>query len=399
VTDDLLSEPEQSPDSSLASNDHVSTKRARLSAWLVALATVLMVVGIFSTWVKVQALDTDSWVELSDDLLQEPRVQESLSAYIVDQLYEQLDVSAEIEEGLPENFEGLAGPLTAALRGPATMAVEVLVGSEQFRTAWLGANRIAHEAAVNILRDDTRAGISTADGVVTLEIQELVEIVGQKLGLSDSLLDGLPEDAGRITILESEELADAQAAVRVLDFLAWFVFVIVVALYAAAVYLAEGRRLRVLRNVGFSLIGAGLVVLMIRGIAIRILLDSIVENPAQRPLADVTAHVATGLVGQIASAAIVYGLLFVGFAMLLGDHRWARSTRKVIAPIFSASDGVIVAATAGLLLLVVWWSPGRAFDQLVTALTLIGLIIIAVIALRRAVNSEFPSEAIEERLT
>ncbi len=252
-------QPDQAPDLDLA--DQSRTGSSRLSTALVAIATVLAVVSVFSTWVKLQALQTDTWVSLADELLRQPEVQEALAVYLVDELYLQLDVSNEIENGLPEDFQGLAGPISSALRGPATTGAERLIASDEFRTVWISVNRTTHETLVAILRDETRPGISTADGTVSLELQELLRRVGSQFGLSAETLDQLPEDAGRITIFESDELRTAQRTVQVLDFVSWFLFLVVVALYAAAVYLAPGRRRLVLRNIGFSLIGAAVVTL------------------------------------------------------------------------------------------------------------------------------------------
>jgi hypothetical protein len=76
--------------------------------------------------------------------------------------------------------------------------------------------------------------------------------VAADLGLSESLIDRLPADAGRITLIDSDQLEAAQAGVRVLDFLSWFVLLVVVALYALGVFLAADR-IRALRNVGIGL--------------------------------------------------------------------------------------------------------------------------------------------------
>jgi hypothetical protein len=361
-----------------------------LAGALVALATVLAVTSVFSTWVRVQALDTDAWVSLSDQLLDEPEVQSALAVYLVDELYRQLDVTAEIQDTLPDNLKGLAGPLTAALRGPATTGVERLIASDQFRATWMTVNRTAHQTLVNILRDETRQGISTTGGAVTLELGELIRVVGENLGLSDALLDRLPADAGRVTVFESDQLDTAQRAVQLLDFMSWFLFVLVVALYAAAVYIATGRRLAMLRNVGLSLIGASTFVLIVLAIAVRTIVDAIVANPANRPLAGVAAYVGTGLVRQMAWSGILYGLVIVGFTMVLGERRWATSTRRSLAPLFNVSDAAVAGGTAMLVIILLWWSPGRAFDRWVTGITLILLVVGAVIALRRSIRREFP---------
>ncbi len=355
---------------------------------LVAIATIVAVVSIFSIAVRVQLLDTDQWVSVSDQLLDEPAVTDALSAYLVDELYTRLDITAEIQGRLPEDLEGLAGPISGALRGPATTGAERLVTSDGFRTTWLTVNRNAHERLVNILREETRPGVSAADGKVTLELGELLQIVGEKLGLSESTLELLPEDAGRVTIFESDELSTVQSTVQVLDFLSWFVLLVVVALYALAVYLDRDRRLERLQSVGFSIIGIGVFVLLLRRVAVPLVVDSIVANPQKRPLASLIGYAATEIVQQMAWSAVVYGILIAGFAGLLGSQRWARSVRRFLAPLFGASPGIVVGSTALLLLVLIVWSPGRAFKGWVTGMLLVALLIGGVIALRRSIQQD-----------
>ncbi len=365
-----------------------------LPSALVGAATVLAVVSVFSTWTKVQALETDAWVSASEELLDDPDVQQALSVYLVDELYSQVDVSGELEKQLPDDFKGLAGPVSAALRGPATAGVERLIASEEFGAAWITLNREVHGALINVLRDETGPGVSTADGAVALEFGPLLRQVGEQLGLSDSALDALPPDAGRVTVFESDELASAQSAVAILDFLSWFLFLVVVALYAGAVYLAAGRRLEVLRRIGLSLIGAGVFVLIVRIVAVRTAIDAVIADPGNRPVAQVAAYVATGLMRQIAWSGIIYGILFVGFVAVLGQRRWATAIRRTLAPLFNASTGAQVGMTVVLLLLLVWWSPGRSFTGWVNALTSLGLIVGGLVVLGRTIRQEFPTVGI-----
>ena len=71
------------------------------------------------------------------------------------------------------------------------------------------------------------------------------------------------------------------------DFLSWFLFLVVVGLYVLAVWLARGRRVHMTRNVGISLIVAGVLLLLFRSIASRFAVDSMVAKPSQDPRFDV----------------------------------------------------------------------------------------------------------------
>ena len=361
---------------------------------LIGLATLVAILGTFTTWVKVQALDTDEWASISSELLDEPEIREALSVYLVDELYEEVDVTSEVEDMLPENLEGLAGPVSAALRGPATTGVERIIDSEAFRASWETTMRASHQVLVSILRDETRPGVSTADGTVTLELGDLVRSVGANLGLSDSFLDQIPDDAGRIVVFESDELDKAQTTVQLLDFLSWFLFVAMVILYAAAVYFAPGQRMTMLAFVGRSLLVVGVIVLIVRTLAVRLLVDAIVDDAASRSIWKLTAFVSTGLLRQIGWSALSYGVVIMLFTALLGSGRWAVSARRVLAPALNGSTGAVVAGTTILLLLLLWWSPGRVFEGWATGLVLIAMIIGAISMLTARSRQEFPGVSI-----
>jgi hypothetical protein len=388
--------PEDIADDGDETSKGARKKPSRWPAVLIGLATIIAIVSVFSVWLRTQLLDTDEWVDLSGELLQEIEIQEALADYLVETVYEETDVVGALEEQLPPDLEGLAAVAAGALRGPLTDGVEKLLASDQVLELWESANRIAHQTLVNVLRDETTEAVSTSGGEIALDLKPIVSEVAQTLGLSGSRVAELPEDAGRIVIFESDELADIQEAVEVFDFLAWLLAVLVVALYALAVYLARGRRMAVLRNVGWSLAAVGLIVLIVQAVAMRRLVDAIVQDPGNASVADVTTTVATGLLRQMAWSAIIYGVLIVLFTSLLGEHRWAVATRRVLAPALNASTGAVVGGTAILILLLFWWSPGRAFEGWTTAIILVALVIGAVATLRAKTQQEFPDTSLDD---
>jgi hypothetical protein len=178
--------------------------------------------------------------------------------------------------------------------------------------------------------------------------------------------------------------------VRVVEFLSWFLFVLVVALYAAAVYLARGRRITVVRNIGLCLIGAGFTVLMLRRVSARAAVERLVHDPTQKSLARTVIDIGTSLLREIGWTGILYGVVIVLFTALLGSGRISTAIRRLLAPVLNASPVAVAALTALLILLVLWWSPGRTGERWVTTITLVLLIAVAVVVLRRQTKSEFP---------
>ena len=166
----------------------MSARTRTILVWvLLVLGTLVVLVGSLTLWVKRQALDTDSWVNTSSELLQDEQVRGAISVYIVDELYSNLDPQATLEDELPENLQGLAGPLAGALRQPAVEAVDRFLQRPRVQDLWARANRAAHEALLRILEDDTREGISTAGGAVTLDLRTLLVRIGEELGFGEQL--------------------------------------------------------------------------------------------------------------------------------------------------------------------------------------------------------------------
>ena len=254
------------------------TRSSKAPTVLIVIATVLAVISSITTWVHTDALDTDAWVNTSEELLNNEEVTTAVATYLVNELYTQVDVPGELEQLLPGDLSGVAAALSGALREPVTNGIERVLESPQFAEIWVRANRLAHEALVAILRDETLPAVSTADGTVTLDLREAIVNVGTEIGLPQTALDRIPEGAGQITIFQSEELKDVQNYVRVLDFLSWFLFLLTVGLYVLAVYLAAPRRRRALSMVGWSLVAYGVSLYVLTGLGVRTGIDYYVDD-------------------------------------------------------------------------------------------------------------------------
>ena len=248
---------------------------------LITLAAVILLVTAVNVWVDRAALNTDNWVDASDQLLAEPAVREAVAVYVVDQLYTNVDVGAQLGDLLPGDLSGIAGALASALRNPATDAVDRLLATDQVAAIWSNANRVAHETIVNILEDDTRVqALSTSGGSVTLDLREVVVQLADDLGLPATVVDKIPVDAGQVTIIESSKLEDLQTAVTFVQWASWLLFFAVIAIYAGAIFLADGWRRVASRSAGISILIVGLLVLAGLRFGGDRLLDSVVERRA-----------------------------------------------------------------------------------------------------------------------
>jgi hypothetical protein len=372
--------------------DRLSPRTRGFLVWgLVALGVVILLVGSLTVWVKRQATDTESWVNASTQLLEDPEIREALSVYIVDELYRNVDVQGRLEQRLPPDLDGLSAPLAGALRSPAEQAVDRILQRPRVQALWENVNRAAHTSLMRILEDETREGVSTAGGVVTLDLRVFLVNVGDELGFGEQLDARLPEDAGQITVLESDELETAQTALQAIKTLSWLVIFAALAAFAGALALARDRR-RLLRTIGALFVLVGILLLVIRRAAGSYVVDALAEGELVQDAVGSSWLIGTSLLAEIAWALIVYGVVvFVG-AFLAGPADVARSVRGAIAPTLRDRPVAAWGVLAGVFFLLTLWAPVPALRTWGGIVLLAALAAVGFEAFRRFTIAELEVE-------
>ena len=399
-----ISDADTAADPALAAPDLESAaakpprRKGSAPGWLVwsmiVLASLIAIGAATNTWLNRQLLDTDNWVEVSDDLLTNDEVRGALSIYLVNELFTYVDVSEQLQDTLPDQLQVLAGPISAALRQPAIDAVERVLASPQVQEVWREANRVAHTALVNILKGDTRESVGTEDGKVTLNLATVVKNLGEQLGLPQSVLDRIPPDAGVITIADSQQLANAQDAVSVVEKLSVVLLLVVIVLYVAAVFIASDRRAAI-RDVGIAIVVSGAAISIARQFAVRYLADNIKTATDVRSAINAAALIGTNVLNEIAWLWLSAGLLLFIYAVLMGPTRAATATRRGLSPILSNRLTAYIFALA-VIALIVWITPGSSVQTWIGAVTLLVLVIVGVERLRSLVRREHPDTSMSD---
>ncbi len=316
----------------------------------------------------------------------------ALSVYIVNQLYDHVDVAGEFEQKLPPDFKGLAGPLAAGLRTPAEGEVDRLLGRPRVAALWENANRVAHEQLIAIVEDKNAPGVSTANGAVTLDLRTILINLAQELGLPGTVVSKIPEGAGQITVLESDQLSAAQTAVKSVKVLSIWLVVLVLLLWALALYLARGARRATLRDIGWSIVIVGLLLLVVRRVGGDYVLDAVTTSETRRA-GNAAWLIGTEILGQIGWSLVAYGTVVVLGALLAGPTRLATRIRAWLAPTLNTRHAIVWVTVGVAYLLVVLWGPTHALRTLLGVLLLGALIAFGVYALRRETLLEFPDAA------
>lgn len=356
---------------------------------LVVLGSVLAFLAIFSVWIERQVLNTDDWVATSAELIEDETVRTAIADYLVDELYANVDMEAELKDILPEEIKGLAGPAAGGLRQGAGQATERILRSNTAQSLWETANRAAHRELVLVLEGGDER-VSTEGGVVTLDLGAMLRDLGRQIGLSTSLTSRIPADAGRIEILRSDELKTAQQVAQAIKGLALLLCLLALASFAGAVYLSRDQRWVALLMTSIGLISAAFAVLIVRRIAGGLLVNQLVEDPGVRPAADAAWSIGTSLLAAIAVSVIIFGCFLALASWLAAPAPSSRYARRFLAP--GLRDQVPyfyggLVALAGLYLLI---SPSHNLRSLFTILVIVALGALGIRELRRMTMAEYP---------
>jgi hypothetical protein len=362
---------------------------------LLVIGTLVAFLAVFSIWVNRQALNTDNWVDTSTNLLQNEEVQARLSNYLADQLFTDVDVQAELEQTLPPRLAPLAGPAAGALHQLAPQVAERALDTPQFEALWSEANRTAHESLLKILNDEGSA-VSTGGGEVTLDLSALLSQIGGQLG--GGIASKVPEDAGQLTILKSDELSLAQDVTSLIRRLPIVLTLLALLLYGFAVYLAGPRRREALRSVGFGFLVAGVLALVLRQFAGNMVTDALASGDSVRPAVDAVWGIGTSLLKTVAVSAISFGILVVIAAWLAGPTRLATNLRREAAPYLRERPASGYAVVALVFLALILWAPVVAFQKPIGLVLLAVLMVAGTEALRRQTATEFPDATFAEGL-
>jgi hypothetical protein len=367
----------------------MSRGRRRTVKGLVLLGSVLAFLSVFAIWTERQALNTDDWVSTSGKLLQNEKVRAALSDYLIDQLYENVNIEKEFEGKLPNDLKDLAGPAAGAARQVAGEGAEKVLENSTAQELWEEANRSAHEQLLAVLENKHDA-VSTEEGDVSLNLGSLITNLAGQVGIGQSLAEKLPEDAGKIEILHSDELKTAQNIAVAIKGLALVLSLLTFIAFGAAIYLARNNRWVAVLFSGIGLIAAGFAVIVARHIAGGVVVDQLVHVQSVKPAAEATWSIATSLMTSIATTVIVVGVLFSLAGWLGSPTGSARSTRRVIAP--ALRDYVPYVYTGLAIIVGIYFitGPTQGLRTFLTTVVVAGMAAFGIFELRKQTAEEFP---------
>jgi hypothetical protein len=349
---------------------------------LIVIGAIIAFLSIFAIWAKRQLLETQTWADTSGKLLQDEEIRTQVANYMVDTLYANVPVETELQQALPPRLQPVAGPAAAGLRELALRLANQALQRPRVQQAWEDANRAAQETLLKVVEHG-------GSEPVTLDIGTIVDQLGQQLGVNAA--GRLPPNVANIQVASNDNLVKVNDLLNLLRTLAWLLLAIALALFALAIYLAEGWRREAVRSIGWAFIAVGVLVIVARSIAGSVVVNALASTEAIKPAADHAWSIGTSLLNDQGGASIFYGIFIVFGAWLAGPTGLGRSARKTITPILEQRT-VAYCALAILLLLLFWWAPTPGFHRVPTAVLLIVLSIVGLEFLRRQAIKDFPDE-------
>jgi uncharacterized membrane protein YozB (DUF420 family) len=373
----------------------MSRGRRRIVRALVILGSILAFLSVLAIWTERQALNTDDWVGTSGRLLENETIREELADYLVDQLYENVDVRKELEDRVPNDFKGIAGPVAGGLRQFAGEGAEKALETSTAQELWERANRTTHEQLLAVLENKKEA-VETDEGNVRLDVGELLQDLAEQFGIGEDLVEKLPEDATQIQIFQSDELKTAQDIALAIKGLAILLSILTLACFAAAIYLSrDGRWVTVLLS-GVGLIAAGFAVVVVRQIAGGIVVDQLVKTESVKPAGEAAWAIGTSLMVSIATTVIVIGIFFLIAGWLASPTRGANATRRYLAPTLRLHTTYVY---TGLVVLVGFYfltGPSQGLRSFLTVLILAVMAAFGIHELRKQTEEEFPEATYDD---
>jgi hypothetical protein len=292
-------------------------------AMLILLASLVAAVATFAFWMRGTIINSDRWASTVAPLSRNEVIVNTLTTYVVADVFEAIDAEQIARDVLPERVAFLSGPLTSALQGAVEDTVSTVVRSDQFNAVWVAVNRTAHRAIVGALLGNGDV-LYIRGGQLTLDLSELFGSIQSLVGLDDlDLFAG--KDVGKFVLLESRQVAAVQQVLGTLNAGGLILPFVALVLYFLAWLISLWRR-KTLLWIGIGLASAMALVLILLAIAQPVVLASIVD-PVIRALAgEIWRVILRGLIVQTILVGMV-GLLIVLGTWLAGPNARAVAIR------------------------------------------------------------------------
>jgi hypothetical protein len=261
------------------------------------LAALLLPASLLSVWVDGVVSDTDTYVETVTPLADDDAVKAA--------------AVRELDREALQLVVGARGQLPAGGEKLVRLVVEQVVDSPAFRTAWVRANRAAHDQLVAVLEDRSDV-VLDRDGRVSIDLNPVFATVAADLAAQGlGVLDPSAIDAS-FPVMDAGQLAHARRAYDTIDTLGFWLPLAWLALVALTLLLARRRLAATAKLALASLLGLGLLAVTL-AFAREVVTEDLSEPGVARAVWDVVVadlwHQLELCAGVLVLVALVTGVL------------------------------------------------------------------------------------------
>lgn len=404
-----------------SSDDRASSRgglwRSILAALLIGVSVIAAPIAVLGSWARIQLVDTERFVRTFAPLADDPGVQALVTTQVMHGIDENLDIDGLVDDafsglgglGLPSRAAGalshLAAPAAEGVRSMIQSRVETVVDSPQFASLWEGALRQSHGRAVAVLQDEAGAAVRVDEGA-TLSLQIGVVNQAVKAALINQGFDfasAIPDIDGSIPIITASSLLVVQTvytiAVRAAYWLPW----VLLGLAGLGIALARNRT-RSLSWTGLGLATSLATLAAGIGVSKRFFVSTVSPSVMPAETSTLLFNQLTEIISASILTLVVVSLVVAVGAWFAGESRYARAIRDAADSGFGAvrsaagrhglsTGGVgvfverwhsqLVAATALIAVLAVFFNRPPAFAGVFTTLIIVLLALAAIELLRR----------------
>lgn len=321
--------PSPTPSNPAAKRKRFTLRRFTAGLCLV-LATFLLPFSMISFWGQKTLTDTERFVQTVQPLASNPEIIEAIANTVATALTKNVDLEGEVKSVLPEKAQVLAGPISAAIPTFVKELTIKVLSTEQFQAIFTRTATALQTAIIKALSGETDGAVSVQGGQVVLDTGEVIDEVKKMLaarGLTSIADRPTPPAADRnIVLLNSEQVAQAQAIYKLTVPVATWMIAVVALLFLAAIALAH-RRSRMVAYVGLGIIIGASFLRVALSMAPNFISNTFIGTPFEAASV-VFFNTLTVYLKENTAMFIMIGLIMVIAGWLLSDQKYAVALRE-----------------------------------------------------------------------
>ena len=374
-----MSEPRQS-----STPGGLSLPRLIGARVLTVLAILLALVGMIAFYVAHTALDETGFETISRNMIEDDAIRTQVANTAVDGLYGNVDVEAAIAARLPPAQKGLAPVLAGLSRSGAYRAAEAALERPRVQRAWVETTSATQRQFVKLLDDESKF-VQTDNGEVVLDLRPIMIEIGDQVAVIGRVAEKLPDSAGKIAIVNADQLQTAQTLTRILRAVANWMWLLALAVAALAVWLARGRRRIELRAIAIGVLLVGLLMLVVRRAGGGYLVDHLAKDDSVKPAARNAWNILSQTLADRAWVWIILGAVLLAGVWFVGNTNLASRARRAAQPILQnrlTTYGIAAICLLVLALIAPLFARGWIIALVTIALTIVGVEVVRTIVQR-----------------